>query len=228
MKIYSFSGKGNREINEDYYANIEFCEHSSLHVIADGIGGYSYGEVAAQTAVSTIVNYLSEKYQVPDIEKNIRESLLQANEQIRIKQKELHSKLGATIAGVYINREIAYAFWLGDVQIFHFRNQELLFVSENHSLINEMKKNGVVSSKDIERFGNIVTKSLSGVVFEEEIKISPLKLECNDCIFLCSDGLYRRIDPRLLISQTNSELDEKMKAHDASVEDNYTLIRLIM
>lgn len=69
MKIYSFSGQGNREINEDYYANIEFCEHSSLHVIADGMGGYSYGEVAAQTAVSTIVNYLSEKYQEPDIEK---------------------------------------------------------------------------------------------------------------------------------------------------------------
>lgn len=228
MKIYSFSGKGNREINEDYYANIEFCEHSSLHVIADGMGGYSYGEVAAQTAVSTIINYLSEKYQEPDIEKNIQESLFQANEQIRIKQKELHSKLGATIAGIYINQEIAYAFWLGDVQIFHFRNQELLFVSESHSLINDMKKNGIVSTKDIERYGNIVTKSLSGTIFEEEIKISHLKLERDDCICLCSDGLYHVIDPQLLMSLSNSELDERMKAYDASVEDNYTLIRMIM
>jgi serine/threonine protein phosphatase PrpC len=91
-----------------------------------------------------------------------------------------------------------------------------------------MKKNGVVSSKDIERFGNIVTKSLSGTIFEEEIKISPLKLEYNDCVFLCSDGLYRVVDPQLLISLSNIELDKKMKAYDVSVEDNYTLIRLIM
>ncbi len=228
MKIYSFSGKGKRETNEDYYANIQFDVHSSLHVVADGMGGYSYGEVAAQTAVNAITNYLLERYQSPDIEKNIMESLTITNDEIRTKQKELHSKLGTTIAGVYINQGIAYAFWLGDVQIYHFRDQELIFISENHSLINEMKKNGSVSIRDIERFGNIVTKSLSGTAVAEVTEVVSLEMKQNDIICICSDGLYNSINPKSLILLSDNELDEKMKLIENSVDDNYTLIKMII
>ncbi|GAB6119952.1 PP2C family protein-serine/threonine phosphatase [Dysgonomonas termitidis] len=228
MKIYSFSGKGKRETNEDIYVNIEFEKHSSLHIIADGMGGYSFGEIAAHTAVNSIVNYLLERYQSPDIEKNIRESLAIANDEIKTKQKELHSKLGATIAGIYINQGITYAFWLGDVQIYHFRNQELIFISENHSLINEMKKNGSVSSRDIERYGNVVTKSLSGTVVAEAVEVVALELKQNDIIFICSDGLYNSINPKSLVLLSDNELDEKMKLVENSIDDNYTLIRLVV
>ncbi|OAV64076.1 Serine/threonine phosphatase stp [Bacteroidales bacterium Barb6XT] len=226
MDIYSFSGKGKREINEDYYANRQFDAQSSLHIVADGMGGYAHGEIAAEIAVKAIVDFFFENHQDQDIKKAIQKSLNIANEQIIIQRKSLHVKMGTTIAGLFIRRNIAYAFWLGDVHIYHFRNKEELFISKNHSLINEMRDKGPVSSKDIERYGNIVTKSLSGSTLEDDVPIKKLHLMPGDVLCICSDGLYNSKDVKQIAVVSNNELDETMKENGTAIEDNYTLIRI--
>jgi serine/threonine protein phosphatase PrpC len=227
MNIYSFSGKGKRKTNEDHFTSIEFDNHSSLHIIADGMGGYQYGEVASRTAVETFINYFSEKYSRTDIELAIRISLSKADEAIQLKQNELHEKLGTTIAGTFIQDNTTYAFWLGDVQIYHFRNQELLFVSESHSLINEMKNSRTISIRDIERYKNIVTKTLSGTL-KYEATIVSFDLQVGDTLLICSDGLYREIDISRLANLSNNEINKMMIEAEACIEDNYTLIKIDM
>ena len=58
MKVYSYTGKGNRETNEDYIKSESLSNNVSLHIIADGMGGYQYGEVAAQVATETIFQFI--------------------------------------------------------------------------------------------------------------------------------------------------------------------------
>ncbi len=226
MKVYSFSGKGNRETNEDYLANIQFDSQTSLHIVADGMGGYLYGEIASQIATDAIVQYISERFKDTDITTTIQQALVFANEQIALNRKAFHAKLGTTIAGVFIRENVAYAFWVGDVQIQHFRNNELLFVSESHSLINEMKKNGVVSSKDIERYKNIVTKSLSGNTLDDNLPIIQLQLLPEDVLCICSDGFYNSIEVSELISKQDLEIEEKLKFLENTNEDNFTIVKL--
>jgi serine/threonine protein phosphatase PrpC len=225
MNIYSFSGKGKRKTNEDYFTNIEFDSHSSLHIIADGMGGYQYGDVASQTAIETFIEYFSKKYSEADIESTIQISLSKADEAIMLKQNELHEKLGTTLAGTFIQDNTVYAFWLGDVQIYHFRKQELLFISESHSLINEMKNSGTVSIQNIERYKNIVTKSLSGTLTNEATIVS-FDIQAGDALLICSDGLYREIDVSRLANLSNNEIDKMMTEAKDFIEDNYTLIKI--
>lgn len=45
MQVYSFSGKGKREVNEDYIVNLSFDKHTSLHIVADGMGAICMGRL---------------------------------------------------------------------------------------------------------------------------------------------------------------------------------------
>lgn len=223
MEIFSYSGKGQRKSNDDYYMNVQFDENSSLHIVADGMGGYVHGDIAARTATEAIVEYFSSRCQEQNTEQVIQESLRIANEQILQKQETLQAKLGTTIAGVFIQEDIAYAFWLGDVQIYQFRNGKLFFLSESHSLVNEMRKNEVLLNKDIERYSNIVTQSLSGNELKS-ISITQLELYHNDIVCICSDGLYREYDVKKFINLSKDERLAILKKGVQIVPDNYTII----
>ncbi|KAA6331535.1 putative protein phosphatase 2C-type [termite gut metagenome] len=223
MENFSFSGKGQRTTNEDYYINIQFDENTSLHIVADGMGGYSHGDIAAYIATESIVDYFSSRYQETDVERVIWESLKIANGQILQKQKTLQTKLGTTIAGIFIREHIAYAFWLGDVQIYHFRNEELLFLSESHSLINEMRKNEILLNKDIERYRHIVTQSLSGSELKT-ISITQLELHPSDIICICSDGFYKEYDIDKFVRLSKEERLELLEKDVHVAQDNYTIV----
>ncbi len=226
MKIFSYTGKGIRETNEDYIKSETLSNSISLHIVADGMGGYEYGEVASKTATEAIFQYLAGCTIQGDIPALIQQAVEFANSQILTLRNQYHTKLGTTIAGVLIIDSTAYAFWLGDVQIQHFRDNKQLFISESHSLINEMKANGVVSAKDIERYKNIVTKSLSGNTLDDNIPIIQLQLLPEDVLCICSDGLYNSNEVSDLISKQDVEIDKALKLLENSNEDNYSIVKI--
>lgn len=226
MKIFSYSGNGNRETNEEYIRSVQFENNTSLHIVADGMGGYLYGEIAAQVATDAIVQYISERLSDGNITSTIQQAVEFANEEITLKRKALHAKLGTTIAGVLIIDSTAYAFWLGDVQIQHFRDNKQLFISESHTLINEMKKNGHVSVKEIERYKHIVTKSLSGTPLDSPLPFVEIQLQQGDIICISSDGLYNSVNPATLLAYSDIELNAKLMLMEDTNMDNFSINRI--
>lgn len=223
MEVFSYTGKGLRETNEDYIKSEILSDSISLHIVADGMGGYDYGEVASKTATEAIFHFLAGSTIEGDIPSLIQQAVEFANSQILTLRNQYHTKLGTTIAGVLIINNTGYAFWLGDVQIQHFRDNKQLFISESHSLINEMKGNGVVSAKDIERYKNIVTRSLSGTPLEESIPIVVIQLEQGDIICISSDGFYNTITPSKLITNSEDKLNSILQDLDSNNGDNFSI-----
>jgi serine/threonine protein phosphatase PrpC len=223
IKVYSYTGKGNREINEDYIKSEILSNSVSLHIVADGMGGYQYGEVASQIATESIFQFIVENTIEGDVHLLIQQAVEFANNQIHSKRNQYHAKLGTTLAGVLLIKDVAYAFWLGDVQIQHFRDNKQFFISENHSLINDMKKNGVVSTKEIERYKHIVTRSLSGTTIDTPVPIVDIQLKKGDIICISSDGLYNSINPVTLIKKTWTKIKNELVKKEITNEDNFSL-----
>ena len=48
MEIIKYSNIGCREINQDCLASLSFDHDKSIHIVADGIGGYDCGEIASK------------------------------------------------------------------------------------------------------------------------------------------------------------------------------------
>lgn len=226
MKIFSYTGKGLRKTNEDYIKSEILSDSISLHIVADGMGGYDYGEVASKTATEAIFQFLAESNIQGDIPALIQQAVEFANSQILTLRNQYHTKLGTTIAGVLIIDSAAYAFWLGDVQIQHFRDNKQLFISESHTLINEMKQNGPVSTKEIERYKHIVTKSLSGTLSDSHLPIVEIQLQQGDTICISSDGLYNSIAPASLILKTDKEIVDVFEGMKESNDDNFSIVNI--
>lgn len=159
MEVYSFSAKGIRENNEDFILSQQLSPDCSLHLVADGMGGYSYGELASTLACESIAEYMIANLGKADIKKLLAHSLDFANKNINAKRDQFATKMGTTIAGIFIEGSMAYFFWLGDVRIYLFRNCELIFQSVDHSFINEMKRKEVISTKEIGNYSVINIQS---------------------------------------------------------------------
>lgn len=151
-----------------------------------------------------------------------------ANDLILTQRRNLHAKLGTTIGGVLIKENSAYAFWLGNVQIQLFRNNMLQFQSEHHSLVNEMKKSGVVSAKDIERYQNIVTKSLSGSLLDQELPVVKLELKPSDIIIISSDGFYNSVNSALVNTKSDLEIETELNTIIDTNDDNFSVVRVLI
>lgn len=228
MEVVSYTAKGQRKSNEDFLLYREFSQGESLFLLADGMGGYSYGEIAASLACETIAHTIESNLGKISAVELIIQAVSDSNNAILEKRQELAEKMGTTIAGILIENDTVYYFWLGDVRIYHFRNNKIFFRSTDHSLINEMKQNRQISAIEIERYKNIVTRHLSGSVQEYEVPVISSNLMTNDMIILCSDGLWQNWDINYLKDLTQEELENTLSVAETTNNDNYTIIRTLI
>lgn len=221
MQIYSFTDTGNRNENEDVIHTVTLNEQFSFHLLADGMGGYGNGKLAAKTIVENISYYLtSELTENSDIELMIYNAIQNCNNEIKSIRTSIESKLGATIAGVIAINKVGYCFWIGDVRILYLKNKRIQFQSKDHSLINELiNSKQILTPLEIERYRHIVTKSIQGN--NEIIEPGLMKLDNIvewDKIIICTDGVHNVVTPFEMESLLeNSEDDQKFMN---KVEDN--------
>jgi serine/threonine protein phosphatase PrpC len=185
--VFSFSNKGKRKNNQDYLFSRSINADCILYLVVDGMGGYDYGDLASKLVAENIHTYLSTVNFID--KKEIQYAVNKSNLIIKQKSDDLNAKMGATLGGVIIFKETAFLFWVGDVKIIHIRNEELLFESHSHTLINQMIENGNIINK-IERYKHIVTRSVSGAIKDSEIGFQTINTVLpNDLIVIYSDGV---------------------------------------
>ena len=230
--VNSFSNKGKRKSNQDYLFSKSINSDCILNMVVDGMGGYEYGEVASKLVAENIHTYLSTVQEIN--EKEIQKAVNKSNLIIKQKAHDLNSKIGATLAGVIIIKDSAFLFWVGDVKIIHIRNNELLFESHSHTLINQMVDNGNVINK-IERYKHVVTRSVSGTIKESIIDCHLVNnLLPKDIIIIYSDGVSDILDSYQIKSVFDSATTfqdgvnqvETLCSNDA--KDNFSMMAIFV
>lgn len=226
MKFFSFSDKGSRSSNEDFILSSQISAKVSLHVVADGMGGYANGEIASRIVAQSLCRYMNENIHKFSPRKLIENAILFANDSLSDERRVRNSRMGTTIAGLLLVDKVAYAFWMGDSRIYQIRSDEVIFESEDHSLINELRKVRQLTLLDIELYGAIVTRCLMGDKLEASADIIPLNRLPNDVFIICSDGLYKNksvydlYKEGRLTTEYLSQISEEM-------DDNYSVIVLL-
>jgi len=225
MIKYLFSEKGQRENNQDYILSKDINTDSSIHIIADGMGGYEKGLIAAQIVTNTIANNLTDTL-LQNSEEIILDAITQANNQIaQIKTRE-NIKMGTTLAGVYIHRNHFLAFRVGDVKIIHISNNKIVFESKDHSLINQLKDTNLnPSTTALNDIRHIVTRSIQGDNNKFHPDFYSGKINSGDRILICSDGFLELIDTNN-INIINFEKLNKLQKIAQDCKDNASVILL--
>ncbi len=188
-----------RSENQDFGMYTTPREESQSHpggrllVVADGMGGHRGGATASRLAGETIkAQYLgSETY---DIAQALRESLTRANARI-FSEAQANPDLrgmGTTTSALVVKNNQAWFAHVGDSRIYLVRGGEIRQITEDHSLVASMVREGLLTPKEAETHPrrNVLQRSM-GVSEDVEIDVrGPFDVQENDVFVLCSDGLH--------------------------------------
>ncbi len=196
-----------------------------LMVLADGMGGYNAGEVASGIAVQIVTDMategaaLQERHGVDSHSGLMRQSIVlrdavyRANKIIfQTAQSQTHCEgMGTTIvACIFYDNRISIAH-VGDSRAYRLRDGELIQLTLDHSLLQELVDRGFYSAEEAQRSTNrnYVTRAL-GVEPTVEVEVHEHEVLPEDIYLLCSDGLPDMVedeDIHLTISTFNASLD---------------------
>ncbi len=216
MKVFKYSNIGKREQNQDYLVSTKLGQDSSLHLVADGMGGYECGDIASKIVGDSYVYGLSRNMSIEDATR-------EASNNIQIERRNLGvAKIGSTVAGVLICGMKATIFWAGDSRVYLFRNKEQLFQTEDHSILNELSRKRKLSFEERERYGHIITRSIMGNP-DDMVDTCEMTLQEGDELLICSDGLYNDCPIDYLIDTLREDRFDIDKQNDGFT-DNHSLI----
>ena len=204
MEVYFQSDIGKRrKSNQDYTATFTNQKNQLLALLADGMGGHQAGDIASRQAVEEI-GIAWEATMIDDSEKAVQwflQHIQQTNQRIFEKgqSQPTLSGMGTTLEVVTIlDNHLALAH-VGDSRIYLFREQRLIALTEDHSLVNALLKSGEITQEMAENHPrkNIITRSL-GMPGSLEVDVAIHKIEDHDQLLLCSDGLTNMVsEPKI-------------------------------
>jgi protein phosphatase len=195
-----------RQRNEDAIGHFNPRERAvleakgSLFVVADGMGGHRGGEIASQLAVETVIaSYYASDERPPSAA--LARAFQEANRVIVEKSRNDVSLygMGTTCTALVIRDDEAFVAHVGDSRAYLFRGEELKQLTEDHSLVWEMVRQGILSDEDARAHPrrNVITRSIGT---HEELAVdaspAPLPLRDGDVFLLCSDGLTSLVPER--------------------------------
>ena len=226
MGVFEYTTRGGREQNQDYLTYSEISGNISIYVVADGMGGYESGEVAAKVVGDAIVDYVCAHYSELKPEELLKQAYVHANSRLMTKRKTMGNfEMGCVVASVLVINNIVHIAWLGDSRAYVLRHGDIHYVTHDHSMLNELMAAGTFKESDRERYESCVTRCIMGDNSSYEAGYKMLELKNDDVIILCSDGLHKEVAVELLPSD-DELLRRQLDALTPSMADNCTLMRI--
>lgn len=215
-----------RRSNEDAY-----FARAPVFAVADGMGGARAGETAAAIAADAFEN----RPDAPDDgERVLREVAQSANREIwgLAREDPSRSGMGTTLTAVLVgDGEVSIAH-VGDSRAYRFRGGKLTLLTRDHSLVEELKRQGTLTDHEAERHPqrSIITRAL-GPEPEVEVDTQTHSVRDGDTFLLCSDGLTTMISDEEIAEtlRTSDSLDQATsslieQANDRGGKDNITVV----
>lgn len=218
-----------RDGNEDSY-----LVQAPIYVVADGMGGHVAGDVASRIAVETISSMANDG--TADEPAGLESAVKAANKAIWEKAHEDQSLrgMGTTCTLVLVGESEVHLAHVGDSRAYLLRAGELSQISDDHTLVGRMVKEGRLSPEEAEHHPqrNIITRVL-GVDQDVEVDITSIPVQEGDTILICSDGLSSMVESDAIRDVLVGTKDPQRAAddlidlaNDAGGEDNITAVVL--
>lgn len=239
MKIYAETDIGNvRKMNQDAYYISEESDTYKLCILADGMGGYTGGEIASRVACKSAAEYIKQNlednkaYSKEAIMQVIKDAMNYANSvvfEMSRQQKELE-QMGTTLEVCVIYNNRIHIGHIGDSRIYRIRQGIMRKLTVDHSYVQKLVKDGTITKEEAINHPkkNMLMKAL-GCEPEIEPDIMVKGFNPNDVILICSDGLTNMIAEQEILNIVESDIQNATqnlirKAKELGGYDNITTI----
>ena len=207
-----------------------------LYAVADGMGGHKGGEIASSLCLEVLdsaVTKMAERSSDSKVSPFLKEAVSLASMRVheRASMDDSLKGMGTTLVSLFVRDDKAYICQVGDSRVYLYSSGSLWKITEDHSLVNEQVRSGLISRSQAEKlsYKNVITRSVG---FEEivDVDIYIRDLNHGDVFLLCSDGLTSMIsDNEIKANIDASDLSGSVKrlidaANEAGGADNVSVI----
>ncbi len=164
-------------------------------VVADGVGGHSGGEMAAQCVVDVAARVFPALLnQHPQPAEFLTNFCTLANQEILARAALVGSEAYSTVVALFTDPARAYWAHVGDSRLYGFKRGELMHQTRDHSLVQQLFEQGKITAED--RATHPARNQVQQVL-GMDVTIKPTLGEmalCDQCAFLlCSDGFWDQV-----------------------------------
>ena len=198
MRVYSATDVGQkRQMNQDFIFTSEdpVGNLPNLFVVADGMGGHNAGDFASRYGVSVLVETIRKDKNYNPV-KIMRSGIEAANREVyrQSLNDPAMAGMGSTMVVCTVVGGYAYVANVGDSRLY-VAGQQMNQITQDHSLIAEMVRLGELSAEEGRHHPdkNIITRAV-GTGEDVRIDFFDIKLEKDDRIVMCSDGLTNMVE----------------------------------
>lgn len=234
-----------REHNED---NFLVDKRLRLFIVCDGMGGHAAGEVASAMSVRVVREVVSKQRELIDqvnesphneelckvVLGQLEFAIKEANRRVFEASRDDESKrgMGTTCCLLLLTSRKAFVAHVGDSRVYLLRQGQVLQLTEDHSLYNEMVRLGKIRRGDKVKLPNknAVTRAV-GVREQVEVDTLEFDLAPQDRFLVCSDGLcgYFKAEEQIRLMMTSGDVKEVTElsiafALESGGKDNVTAI----
>jgi len=229
-----------RERNEDAY--LVDTPHG-LFIVADGLGGHSAGDRAAQMATSFLPGIIHSKLGVAPEPSSSGDSMIgdllgkSVEELSRLIRETGNSQIeckgmGTTVVAALITARHLHIASMGDSRGYLLRGGRMRQITEDHSIVSLLLRHGEITQQEAETHPAIGRLSrFAGMDSDVTATTKTIELEAHDRILLCTDGLWGMLPDHVLLRILSSgDAPEKAcsdllaAANEAGGSDNLTVV----
>lgn len=223
MEWFGLTDRGRvRPTNQDIY-QIEVREDNdtALLVVCDGMGGANAGNVASRFAAQSFVEYargmLDRELDAAKRQALLTHALMQANDTVFSlagRQPEFRG-MGTTLVAALVQGDQVTVLNVGDSRAYLFDGTRLHQLTEDHSYVEEMRRQGRITEADARTHPqkNLITRAV-GVEPDVDGDLFEARLAPGEMLLLCSDGLTGMVEDEK-IGQTLKDAKTLALAGDA-------------
>ncbi|MFJ4224776.1 PP2C family protein-serine/threonine phosphatase [Microbacterium sp. NPDC089695] len=179
-----------RETNQDAF----FAEYP-LFIVADGMGGHAGGEIASQSTIRRLESLVSSD----DVGRDAIERALElAVGDIADHPETTDEGTGTTLTGVFLEYDEGVPHWvslnIGDSRVYLLRDDRLIQVTTDHSVVQELIAAGKISPEEAEGhpYSNVITRAVGASELTPPDYVA-LEVRAGDRFVICSDGLTKEL-----------------------------------
>lgn len=203
-----------RKINQDsvYRMDQPIGNLPNLYIVADGMGGHNAGDYASRTCVEVLSESVRTS-SVPTPLGILQEAISRANQEVYQRSCEDPSLqgMGTTVVVATVIGNSMYVANIGDSRLYLLNSSMIRQVTEDHSLVEAMVRNGELQKEEarVHPNKNIITRAL-GTDRQVTADFFEVTLQESDIVLMCTDELSNMLEDQEILHIVNSYSESLM------------------
>ncbi|MBQ3252050.1 MAG: Stp1/IreP family PP2C-type Ser/Thr phosphatase [Oscillospiraceae bacterium] len=205
-----------RTQNQDAY-HVEYLNKNTLLcVVCDGMGGAKSGNVASTLAVDVFVQEIKRTWRsdmdMEQLDQMLSSAVKLANFTVfeQAQEFEEFSGMGTTLVAALISAKQAILVNVGDSRAYSITTGDIEQLTTDHSLVQMMIQRGELTPERAKNYPgkNLITRAI-GTETIVNCDIFHRRLNPDQCVLLCTDGLSNLLDDQELLFEVVHGADKE-------------------